>query len=159
MALFNNYGLICEINPNTKGYTRLTISTNIPFKTKLIKFNVWDTLLLKKPGSTRSNTMIPFKVGEEVLVEYSYKDGYPQLVNLVSARVDNCPVCYSSMEGIDAQRMEVGCDDCRLIPEDEHKRRNMTCNSISFPPYNVKYSPNPSDDPRNHRGKFCFSDR
>ena len=126
MALFNNYGLICEINPNTKGYTRLTISTNIPFKTKLLRFNVWDTIQLKRPGSTRSNAMIPFKVGEEVQVEYSYKDGYPQLVNMVSARVDNCPVCFSSLEGIDAQRMEVGCDGCRLIPEDEHKKRVNT---------------------------------
>ena len=70
--------------------------------------------------------MIPFKVGEEVQVEYSYKDGYPQLVNMVSARVDNCPVCFSSLEGTDAQRMEIGCDGCRLIPEDEHKKRVNT---------------------------------
>jgi len=126
MALFQNYGIICEINPNTKGYTRLTISTNVPFKTKLIKFNVWDTLQLKKLGSTRSNAMIPFKVGEEVSVEYSYKDSYPQLVNMVSARVDNCAVCFSSLKGIDAQRFEVGCDGCRLIPEDEHKKRVNT---------------------------------
>ena len=119
MALFNDYGLICEINPNTKGYTRLTISTNIPFKTKLIKFNVWDTILLK-----RSSTMKPFKVGEEVLVQYSYKNGYPQLVSMVPTRVDNCPVCYSSLEGIDAQRLE--CDGCRLIPENEHKKRVNT---------------------------------
>ena len=124
MALFNNYGLICEINPNTKGYTRLTISTNIPFKTKLIKFNVWDTLLLKKLGSTRSSVMIPFKVGEEVQVEYSYKNSYPQLVNMVASRVDNCPICFSSLEGIDAQRLE--CDGCRLIPEEEHKKRVNT---------------------------------
>ena len=124
MALFNSYGLICEINPNTKGYTRLTISTNIPFKTKLIKFNVWDTLLLKKPGSTRSSVMIPFKVGEEVQVEYSYKNSYPQLVSMVASRIDNCPVCFSSLEGIDAQRLE--CDGCRLIPEEEHKKRVNT---------------------------------
>ena len=70
--------------------------------------------------------MIPFKVGEEVFVEYSYKNSYPQLVNLVSARVDNCSVCFCSMEGFDAQRMEIGCDECRLIPEDEHKRRVVT---------------------------------
>ena len=117
MALFNDYGLISEINPNTKGYTRLTISTNVPFQTKLIKFNVWDTLQLKKP------TMMPFKVGEGVLVEYSYKDGYPQLVSMVSSHIDYCPVCYTSLQGIDAQRIEIGCDKCRLIPENEHKKR------------------------------------
>lgn len=115
MSLLNSFGLICEIDPNVKGYTRLTISTNIPFKTKLLKFNVWDTLLLKK------STLEPFKIGEEVHVKYSYKNTFPQLVSMELSRIDNCPICFSSLEGIDSQRWE--CEGCRLIPEDEHKKR------------------------------------
>ena len=118
MSLFNSYGRVYEIDPNVKGYTRLTISTNIPFKNRLIKFNIWESLLLKKPS------LIPFKVGEEVRVDYSYKNGYPQLVSMIPSRVDNCPVCYTSLEGIDAQRLE--CDGCRLMPEEEHKKRINT---------------------------------
>ena len=37
------------------------------------------------------------------------------------ARVDNCPICFSSLEGIDAQRWE--CDGCSLIPEEDRKTR------------------------------------
>ena len=33
---------------------------------------------------------------------------------------------HCSLEGIDAQRMEIGCDGCRLIPEEEHKKRVNT---------------------------------
>ena len=116
MALFQIYGVISEIKPSTKGYTRLAILTCIPFKNKITKFNVWDTLLLKK-----LQTMEPFKIGEEVQVEYSYKGSYPQLVSMKPSLIDHCPVCNSSLEPIDAQRVE--CDGCRLIPSDEHKTK------------------------------------
>lgn len=115
MQFFHCYGLICEITPKSKGYTRLTVSTNIPFKQRLLKFNVWDTLLLQ------SETMEPFRIGEEVYVEYSYKNSYPQLTRIIPSRVDNCPICDSSLEGIDAQRWE--CDGCTSIPEEHHKKR------------------------------------
>lgn len=109
------YGLICEITPNAKGYTRLTISTNIPFKTKLLKFNVWDSLLLEKP------TMEPFRIGEGVQVQYFYRDVFPQLSEMVEAAVDNCPICRTTLEAIDAQRWE--CDACKSIPDEQRKKR------------------------------------
>ena len=114
MALFTCFGLVNQIYAADKGYTRVTVATNIPFKTKKIKFNVWDSMLLKK------ETMENFKVKDEVYVQYSYRNGYPQLINMRSARIDNCPVCFTSLEGIDAQRMD--CEACRLIPEAEHKK-------------------------------------
>ena len=116
MALFNCFGVVNQIYAvPDKGYTRVTVATNIPFKTKKVKFNVWDTMLLKK------ETFENFKVGDEVHVQYSQRKGFPHLINMRSAWVDNCPICYTSLEGINAQRTE--CDSCRLIPEDEHKKR------------------------------------
>ena len=118
MTLRNCYGIISEIRPVVKGYTRLTIATNIPFKTRYLKFNVWESRLLKKP------TMEPFKIGEEVQVDYHVKNNYPQLDSMISAAIDNCPVCYSSLEAINAQRIE--CLGCSTIPEAEHSRRVNT---------------------------------
>ena len=116
---FTVYGLVDELYPvSTVGYTRLTIAHNIPFKTKTIKFNVWDELLLKKSTGEK------FKLGDEVQVLYTYRRGFPQLVNMFATSIDNCPVCWSSLEAIDAQRMD--CTACNLIPQDEHKTRINT---------------------------------
>ena len=130
MALFTCFGFVNQIYAADKGYTRVTVATNIPFKTKKIKFNVWDSMLLKK------ETMENFKVKDEVYVQYSYRNGYPQLINMRSARIDNCPVCFTSLEGIDAQRMD--CEACRLIPEAEHKKRvneSMKLTACAFKKY------------------------
>ena len=131
MALFNCYGLVNQLYAVAdKGYTRCTVATNIPFKTKKLKFNVWDMMMLKK------ETMESFKVGDEVEVQYSYRNGYPQLINMRSACIDNCPVCFSSLEAIDTQRME--CVGCAQIPEDEHKRRinhSMKLTACAFKKY------------------------
>ena len=119
MELFNCYGLVNELYPvSAKGYTRLTIATNIPFKTRKIKFNVWDKMLLRK------NTGESFKLGEEVQVQYGYRRGFPQLMEMQAVSIDNCPVCWASLEGINAQRTD--CAACSLIPEDEHKKRINT---------------------------------
>ena len=37
------------------------------------------------------------------------------------ATIDNCPVCFMSLEASDAQRNS--CDNCDLIPSDAHKIR------------------------------------
>ena len=115
MELLNCFGLIDQLYAVDRGYTRVTIATNIPFKTKRIKFNVWDMMLL------RNDALENFKIGDEVKVQYSHRNGFPRLMNMRSARIDNCPVCFTSLEGIDAQQIE--CDGCRLIPEEEHKKR------------------------------------
>ena len=83
MALFSRYGIVNELYAvKDKGYTRLTISTNIPFKTKKLKFNVWDTILLRK-----EDTMERFKLGDEVEIQYSYRNDYPQLIGLMSMSI------------------------------------------------------------------------
>ena len=115
IKMFSVYGKISEVKPSQKGYIRLTVSHNVPFKTKHIKFNVWNQELLKKANGT------PLKRKDTVFVEYIYKNGYPKLQNIQENSVDNCPVCYSSLEGIDAQRMT--CEGCCFIPECDYPKR------------------------------------
>jgi hypothetical protein len=118
MSDFTIYGLVCELKPSVKGYTRLTVATNTPFRTKLMKFNVWNNNLLQK------ETLEPFKAGDEVKVIYNYKNTFPSLITMTQSPVDNCPVCYASLEAINAQRLE--CTGCSLIPPEDRKiRLNM----------------------------------
>ena len=144
MTLFDCYGFISEIRPVEKRYTRLTITTNIPFKTKDLKFNVWDSLLLTK------ETMEPFKIGEEVEVQYSFKNDFLQLTNMIPAAIDNCPVCYSSLEAMDAQR--IMCLGCSAIPEAEHSKRvNAQMKLVSF-------NLNEYESSKSYKLKLYFSD-
>ena len=113
--MFTAYGKISEVKPSPKGYTRLTVSHNVPFNTKHLKFNVWDQEHLQ------TDEMKPFKKNDTVFIEYSYKNGYPRLHKIEEKLIDNCPVCYSSLEALNAQRME--CDGCRSIPLCDHSKR------------------------------------
>ena len=100
--MFTAYGKISEVKPSPKGYTRLTVSHNVPFNTRHLKFNVWDQEHLQ------TDEMKPFKKNDTVFIEYSYKNGYPRLHKIEEKLIDSCPVCYSSLEALNAQRME--CD-------------------------------------------------
>ena len=115
MRSFTAYGRICELTSSEKGYRRLTVAVNIPFKTELFKFNVWDETLLK------TELMEPFKAGDEIKVTYNYKKTFPNLIEMTSASLDTCPVCFAYLEAINTQRMD--CPGCNLIPETDHKIR------------------------------------
>ena len=115
MNSFTAFGRIYEMKPTDRGYTRLSIASNIPFKMKLYKFNVWDRTLLK------TELMEPFQVGNEVKVTYKYKNKFPTLMEMVLTSLDTCPVCFSHQEAMDAQRQD--CPGCSLIPEAAHKTR------------------------------------
>ena len=115
MSSFTAYARICELIPSEKGYTRLTVAVNIPFKLKLFKFNVWDEALLK------TELMEPFKVGDEVKVSYNYKKTFPNLLEMTLSSLDTCPVCFAYLEAADAQRMD--CPGCSTVPETDHKIR------------------------------------
>ncbi len=130
MSVFTAFGRIAEIKLMDKGYRRVTVAVNIPFMTKWMKFNVWNEKLLKK------KTLEPFTEGEDVKVKYNYKDVFLNLIEMEPSMIDNCPICYSSLEAIDAQRME--CEGCSLIPENERKTRinvEMKLTSCTFKQY------------------------
>ncbi len=112
---FSRLGRITDISEMDKGYKRLILSINIPFKTKLLKFNVWKDHLLQ------DENLVNFKVGDDVCANYHYNKGYPCLDKLTSTSIDNCPVCYNNVEATDAQRID--CHGCSTMPESLHKLR------------------------------------
>ena len=116
MDVFTIFGKVCELKSVDNGrYTRLTIVTNISFKTKAMRFNVWDQTLLQTKNSKL------FEIGEEVEIKYTHKNSYLHLMEMSKTSIDICPVCYKYLEATDAQRTD--CTACSLIPEEEHKTR------------------------------------
>ncbi len=116
MEVFTIFGKVFGLKSIDNGrYIRLSIATNVPFQTKVMKFNVWNKMLLKK------DTSQPFEVNEEVEIEYTYKNSFLHLIKMKQASIDICPVCYKYLEATDAQRMD--CTACSLIPEEDQKTR------------------------------------
>ncbi|MCP4259869.1 MAG: hypothetical protein GY774_20510, partial [Planctomycetes bacterium] len=106
---------------------------NIPFKTINIKFKIWNEDMLKS-----QNEML--KEGGDVEITYHYKDKFPQLDSMEAASIDSCPVCYSNLPAIDAQRWE--CQGCSTMNEEQHKLRinkgmKLTAKSVK----NYRYGP------------------
>ena len=133
MSFVTNFGTIKGLTLEAKGYYRLVIGVNLPFKTKFLKFNVWKKELVV------ASTNELYKEGEEVLIEYYYRDNFPQLSAIKEAAIDYCPVCDSGLEQINAQRME--CDGCSSIPVEEQKERiNEKMRLISCIPKQYQYS-------------------
>ncbi len=116
---FSCFGKVLEITQMEKGYKRYILTVNVPFKTKLLKFNVW------KKNLPDFGDLTKLEVDDEVYVQYHYKNGYPQLDDVNMAVIDNCPVCCSYLEATDAQRMD--CQGCNSMPESEHKERIDSC--------------------------------
>ena len=115
MDTFTSFGRIFELEYSEKGYRRLTVSVNIPFKTKLMRFNVWDDNLLKTELGEN------FKVGDEVRVVYNYKNTFLNLIEMSPSSVDMCPICFTTIEATNAQIVD--CLRCTSIPESDHKIR------------------------------------
>lgn len=107
-------GKISQISETEKVYKRLVIATNIPYKTKLLKFNVWDETKLQHKTGT-------FQVGDTVRVNYHHEK-FLKLVSVKSTNIDYCGVCYSYFEE-ERDRQKIDCGNCSLIPNDERKER------------------------------------
>ena len=108
-------GEIAKIEVMTKGYTKLLISVNIPYKRINLTFCVWDTSQLCVGGDG-------IDIGDNVLVQYHYKEKFAQLDGLNKMeRFDSCPICYANLEPMDAQRIE--CPECSNISEEESKEK------------------------------------
>ena len=128
-----SYGVIAKIQAMDKGYTKMVLAVNIPFKQKYITFNIWKDALLKDSSGE-------FKVDDCVGAVYHYKEHFAVLDELVHVdRFDNCPICFCNLEPMDAQRID--CPACSMIDKSEHKERiyeNMTLVSCRINDY--KYS-------------------
>ena len=108
-------GKIVGVKPMDKGYKRLEVAVNAPFRTKRLKFNIWnDNLLLKE-------TSEPYKAGDTVALDFHVQGSYLRLNNLKPMDLDSCPICYAYREATDAQRLDSPC--CELIPEESRKTR------------------------------------
>ena len=128
MSALTILGRVLELKPMDKGYTRLTIVYNIPFKTKTLKFNAWNEDMLSS-----------CEEGETVKVVYTYKNSFPHLLAIDRALIDSCQICHTFMEALDAQRIE--CEGCSSIPKDQHKTRiNAMMKLISLEPKQYMYS-------------------
>ena len=111
----SSLGEIVKLEVTDREYTKLILSVNIPFKAQSITFNVFDNTKLRDAEGL-------FGVGDCVRADYHYKDTFTQLDQLTKmVKFDNCPICYSNLEAMDAQRFD--CSGCALMSEDEHKER------------------------------------
>ena len=126
-------GKIAELKDCDRGYSRLTLTINKPFETKLLKFNVWKKSLLRRQSDEN------FEVGDEVSVNYHFKGPFPILDAMTLTPIDHCPICGNGLEQIDTLRMD--CVGCALVPEAERKQlihENMKL--ISFSAEQYQYS-------------------
>ena len=62
-----SYGIIAKIQATDKGYTKMVLAVNIPFKQKYIAFNIWKDALLQDSSGQ-------FKVDDCVGAVYHYKE-------------------------------------------------------------------------------------
>ena len=129
-----SYGIITKIQATDRGYTKIVVTVNVPFKQKYLTFIVWKAALLE-------DRLGPFKVNDCVGVVYHYKQHFTVLEEIVRAHngFDNCPICFCNLEPMDAQRID--CPGCSLMDESEHKDRiseNMLLKTYDIIEY--KYS-------------------
>ena len=129
------FGIIEEIAQSDKDYRKLSVVVDTPFKTEVLKFNLWDNNLLRKDESGAE-----FERSDGVKLEYHYNEHHLCLDKLTLTDIDSCPVCYSTLPSSDTQRAD--CYGCRTLPPDQHKKRidkPMTLISVKIKDYT--YSP------------------
>ena len=102
MVLKHFFGRIFQLKDYPRGYTRMTIATDLPYRRKFVKFNIWDLPELK----TRYGD--DFQEGAQVQYSYDTDTQYPYLTDFERCLLGSCPDCYADYELGDAQRMSCG---------------------------------------------------
>ena len=127
-TIYTVFGVVKQLQLQEKGYQRLVIAVNSPYKTEWLKFNIWrNDEVLKACGEK-------FKVEDTVRLVYS-REMYPKLIELHETAIEFCTNCYRSYEERGA---ECGC---RSLPEEERKERlcsKMVLKASSV--HNYRYS-------------------
>ena len=132
MSESTSLGKIYDISQSSKGYFKLTIAVNTPFKTRFLKFCLWDDELLKYNAEL-------YKEGDEVRVSYYYQDNFPKFLSMVPQSIDECPDCFTFYEASDAQRIVCpeSCSTHTEVKERVHnsvKLVSITVKSFRYPP-------------------------
>ena len=133
-ATHSSLGKIIKMQPMDKGYIKMVLAINIPFKTIHLTFNVWNKQKLQYGN-------VELKNEDFVVVSYHYKEKYTQLDELIKIeRIDNCPLCYCNLEPTDSQRFD--CPGCATISDDDVKERvNDRMKLVSCSVKEYQYSP------------------
>ena len=117
MSTHSALGEIIKVQLMEKGYTKVVISVNIPYKTTYTTFNLWPGKVNKFFGGVEK-----LSVGDCVSVKYHYKGSFTELDDMTKMdRFDNCPICWCNLEAMNAQR--IVCPGCSSISEEEAKER------------------------------------
>ena len=115
MTLFNDFGVIEELQLQDKGYYKLVVTNPAPFHTKTLRFNVWNTDHLQN-----TETGEEFDIGDQVEVSYHINESnFLRLDKLSPTNFEHCPICHSAVAPIDVQRMD--CSACCDIPSSTRK--------------------------------------
>ncbi|KAL5267281.1 hypothetical protein ACHWQZ_G004350 [Mnemiopsis leidyi] len=85
------YGIVEDLTLTEKNYQKLTIAVNSPFKTELLKFNLWDNSLLRE-----DNAGSAVEKGAGFKLEYHYKDQYLCLDKLTGMEI----VLYATVHSL-----------------------------------------------------------
>ena len=117
---------------NDNIYILLVIKYNIPFKTKYIKFCIWDESKLLSDG-------VQLKENAQVYITYHYDQSYPLLDEIKPQEHDECFRCFTNLEQADAQRM--GCQFCGMMRYEDHRERlDLNLKLIEVNIQSFKYS-------------------
>ena len=87
------FATIKEYKKMPRGYIRLTVSIDTPFKRGVVKFNVWKEMV-KPCGAV-------YDVGDRVKIVYHRNGHFSELDILEAAYFNNCNNCYRSIEWTD----------------------------------------------------------
>ena len=117
MSTHTALGEIIKVELMEKGYTKVILLVNIPYKTIYTAFNLWPQKVKKIFNGTEK-----LKVGDCVLAKYHYNGNFTELDDMTKMeRFDSCPICWCNLEAMDAQRID--CPGCSIIDEEEAKIR------------------------------------
>ena len=110
MVLTHLFGRIFQLKDEPRGYTRMTIATDLPYRRQFVRFNIWDLPGLK----TRYGD--GFQEGAEVQYSYDTETQYPYLTDFEPCLLGSCTDCYAQYELGDAQK--ISCGDCDNLEVD-----------------------------------------
>mgnify|MGYP000258505753 CR=1 FL=1 len=110
---FFAFAKIEVIQESSKGYTKLILSSPIPWRHRYLSFNVWHKAKLYHGDKA-------FKVDDDVSVEYR-PGKFDRLVSLEPASLDACVICHSLYE-VPPNTQKMDCGSCSVFDADRRER-------------------------------------